>query len=61
MNTTSETLSYTLYIGGSARAKLEWKSGRTYTTRSSARRRMRQIRSAMDSGVATLWLVPAKA
>lgn len=55
---TMKNSSYTLYIGGSSRAKLQWKSGRTYTTRSSALRRMRQIRAARDPGVTTVWFIP---
>lgn len=50
--------SYTLYIGGTKRAQESWGHGRTYTSRASARRRMRQIRASGDFGVVSIWLLP---
>jgi len=52
-------MSYTIYIAGTSRAKSEWKSGATYKSRSSALRRLRQIKAAHDVGVGAIWLVPA--
>lgn len=51
-------MSYTIYIGGSDRARKQWGNGRVYKLRSSALRRMRQIKAAKDFGVATIWLSP---
>jgi len=48
---------YVLYIGGTDRARAEWRSGTVYKHRSSARRRSRQIIAAGDLGVGSVWIV----
>jgi len=45
---------YTVCIGGSSQARERWPS-RRYASRSSAKRRMRQIDAAHDMGVAVIW------
>lgn len=50
---------YEVIVGGSPEAVLRWPS-RTYQRRSSARRRIKQITDAHDSGVATIWLLVSK-
>ena len=45
---------YTVCVGGSSQARVRWLT-RGYLSRSSAKRRMRQIHSAHDLGVATIW------
>ena len=48
---------YVLHVGGTQRARERWGTGRTYKSRASARRRMRQILAAHDVGVMTLWIL----
>lgn len=47
---------YVLHIAGTQRAVDHWGTGRTYKSRASARRRVRQILAAHDMGVGALWI-----
>lgn len=49
---------YIIYIAGTSHAKMQWKSGKTYSSRSSAHRRAKQIRAAHDVGVEGVVLIP---
>lgn len=44
-------------VGGSPQARLRWPK-RTYKTKKSAKRRVRQIREARDIGLETIWTIP---
>lgn len=46
-----------IVIGGSKRAREQWKSGRVYKHKRSARRRLLQVKNARDMGVSTIWLI----
>jgi hypothetical protein len=47
---------YTVMVGGSKPARKRWKT-RTYKLLSSAKRRLRAIKEAKDSGVSTVWIL----
>jgi hypothetical protein len=49
---------YQVCVGGSSQARVRWPS-RTYKHKSSATRRVKQISSAHDFGVATIWTLKA--
>jgi len=47
---------YQVVIGGSPQARGRWPS-RRYASKSSAKRRMKQISAEHDLGVATIWIL----
>jgi hypothetical protein len=47
---------FRVIVGGSPQARKRWPT-RTYTYKSSANRRMRQIHNARDLGVSTIWRI----
>lgn len=50
-------MKYVLYVAGTDAAQQRWKSGRSYSTRSSALRRLRQIRQACDFDVGAIYIL----